>query len=90
MQLSSQLDQLSEVLGQHRLTLESCEQQERTKQEALSMMGRELEEKTREFEGRQRDLEKVAERVALEEDRLSKVTWFYLLNYDKIHILTCI
>lgn len=38
------------------------------------MMGRELEEKTREFEGRQRDLEKVAERVALEEDRLSKVT----------------
>eukprot|EP00057_Strongylocentrotus_purpuratus_P025735 XP_011680209.1 PREDICTED: centriolin-like [Strongylocentrotus purpuratus] len=73
-QLSSQLDQLSEVLDQHRRTLESCEQQERTKQEALSMMGRELEEKRREFEGRQRDLEKVAERVALEEDRLSKVS----------------
>ena len=74
-QLSSQIDQLSESLDQHRATLEECEREEANKQESLRMMGMELERKRGELAERLRDLEKVREKAVEEENRLSKVIY---------------
>ena len=74
-QLSSQIDQLSESLDQHRATLEECEREEANKQESLRMLGTELERKRGELSERLRDLEKVREKAVEEENRLSKVIY---------------